>query len=812
MADLARLQRALAIEARHDFQNLRGNATHFAEFVREAIGALARQGTPEDRDALAPVTTMFARYELMDAAGRARAVERLAALMPRWQRQPPARRPDGEPEDWRDKPVQFVKGVGPRMGTTLARLGIHTVDGLLRHYPRQHLDYQQRVRIGQLQAGNRVTVWGAIKRVEAYNSPGGKPLSILTVHVSDGTGTVAARWFGRKATKPGLDRQKARFPVGQSVLMSGEPRLDTFTGRLIFDRPQVELLGVADPDEPGGKSLAVGRIVPVYDLTEGLHANALRKAIRTALDLHLPLVRDWLPAEVRDRLASGPPDRRVVLVPLKQALEGIHFPRSAEDLQAARTRLAFDELFWMQLGLAWRRAQVEAQAEALQLPPAGELVTRLRALLPFALTHAQERVLREVQADLASASPMNRLVQGDVGSGKTVVALLSLLVAVENGYQGALMAPTEILAEQHHAKIREWVEALGLKAALLLGKQGRRERQAALRAIEAHAVDLVVGTHALIQEGVRFARLGLVVIDEQHRFGVRQRAMLREKGQNPEVLVMTATPIPRTLALTVHGDLDVSVIDELPPGRKPVETRWCRTAREGRDAWEHVREELRAGHQCYVVYPLIEDSEQLASVKSATAEHERLAGEIFPEFRVDLLHGQMTPEEKERVIAGFRHGQTDVLVSTTVIEVGVDVPNASVMVIENAERFGLAQLHQLRGRVGRGSARSYCYLISSSRSETTAQRLGIMEKTNDGFVIAEQDLALRGPGEFLGTRQSGLPDLRAADLVNDTLLLERARELARDLLVADPGLARRPWIKADLFRYFQANLAFLEVG
>ncbi|MEB3198799.1 MAG: ATP-dependent DNA helicase RecG [Candidatus Sericytochromatia bacterium] len=808
MPDTTRLQRALAIEAQHQYPNLRGNTQCFAEFVLDTLSALAREVPPRDREAIAPLTTAFARYEHLDPDLRARAVGDLAALLPRWQPKP-RHRPE-EPADWRDKPVQFVKGIGPALAALLGRLNIHTVDDLLRHYPRQHLDYKQRVRIGQLQAGTRATVWGTIQRVEAYNLPSAKALSIVTVTISDGSGTAIARWFGRKSNKPQLDRQKARFPLGATLLLSGEPKRDSFTGKLAFERPEVEVLGAADDEE--GRSLHVGRVVPVYDLTEGLHAKTLRKAIRTALDNHLQLVRDSLPTGLRDHLLTGPEDKRVALIPLRKALETIHFPDQAEELATARIRLAFDELFWMQLGLTWRRRQLEAQTQALQLPPAGELVTRLRALLPFALTHAQERVFREIQADLAKPSPMNRLVQGDVGSGKTVVALLSLLVAVENGYQGALMAPTEILAEQHFAKLKEWVEALGLRVALLTGRQGRKERQVTLRAIAQHEVQLVVGTHALIQDQVTFARLGLVVIDEQHRFGVRQRATLREKGQNPEVLVMTATPIPRTLALTLHGDLDVSVIDELPPGRKPVATRWARTRRDQDEAWEAVRRELQAGRQCYVVYPLIDENEKLETVKAATAERERLATEVFPEFQVALLHGQMSGEEKDREIAKFRAGQSHVLVSTTVIEVGVDVPNASVMVIENAERFGLAQLHQLRGRVGRGAAQSYCYLFSSSRSETTAQRLGIMEATNDGFVVAEQDLALRGPGEFLGTRQSGLPDLKAADLVNDTLLLERAREAALLLLARDPDLSQHPLVKADMFRYFKANMAFLEVG
>ena len=827
MPDLTRLRRALAIEARHQYPNLKGNEHRFAEFVTAELARVMKDLPIAHRGALSPITAKFNRYDDLGAPERERVVQDLAAVLPRLDaaqaeagQVQAARAPRPEKQayaDWRDKPVQFVKGIGPRVAELLTKLNIQTVDDLLRHYPRQHLDYAQRVRIGRLVPGARVTVWGAIKRVEAFSPPTAKGLSIVTVWITDGTGTVAARWFGKKGNKHQMDRQKARFPVGHRLLMSGEPKLDSFSGRIVFDRPEVELLGAGGSDESAhgaegseGSSLQVGRVVPVYDLTDGLNAKVLRKAMRTALDLYLPLVRDSIPAELRDALAARPEAERLVLVPLRKALEGIHFPQTMEEKEIARTRLAFDELFWLQLGLAWRRAKVQAEAQALQLPPAGELVTRLRDVLPFQLTGAQERVVREIQADLALPKPMNRMVQGDVGSGKTVVAMLSLLVAVENGYQGALMAPTEILAEQHYAKMKDWLERLGLRVALLTGRQGRAERKATLRAIEAHQIHVVVGTHALIQEGVNFARLGLVVIDEQHRFGVRQRQLLREKGPQPEVLVMTATPIPRTLAMTLYGDLDVSVIDELPPGRKPVATTWARGARDQRDAWEAVRAELSAGRQCYVVYPLIEESDKLESVKSAVAEHERLASEVFPEFEVALVHGQMSADDKDAVMERFRLGEAHVLVATTVIEVGVDVPNASVMVIENAERFGLAQLHQLRGRVGRGSAQSYCWLFSSSRGETTQQRLGIMEATNDGFVIAEQDLALRGPGEFLGTRQSGLPDLRAADLVKDTLILERAREAALRIVGQDPTLAQRPLLRADLFRYFQANLSFLD--
>jgi ATP-dependent DNA helicase RecG len=802
MSDLTKLRQALTIEAKHQYPNLKGNQAHFADFVAGELLKVLKAMPEAERRPVVPLKAAFDRYPTLSAPERADAVGALQALLPVLQEklEKKAKPEPGKEADWRDRPVQFVKGIGPRMAQTLTKVNVHTVDDLLRYYPRQHLDFQKRVRIGQLQAGGHVTIWGTIKKVEAYNPPSKPNMSILTVWVTDGTGTISARWFGKKSNKFQLDKQKERFPVGQSLLLSGEPKVDSFSGRIVFDRPETEILG--DTEGAEGASLNVGRIVPIYPLTDGLNLKNLRKAMRVALDMYLPLMRDPLPALIRESQK---------LIGLKKAVEHIHFPQGPQELAEARKRLVFDELFWLQLGLAYRRSQVKQKTEALVLPTAGNLIQRFKQLLPFQLTGAQERVFMEIQADLAANNPMNRLVQGDVGSGKTVVAFLSLLVAVENGYQGALMVPTEILAEQHFAKIQGWVEELGLKAALLLGKQSKKEREATYRAVEAGHIHIVVGTHALIQDKVTFQNLGLVVIDEQHRFGVKQRATLRSKGRQPEVLYMTATPIPRTLALTMHGDLDVSVIDELPPGRKPIETKWARGKRERDEVWQLVEEQILAGRQAYVVYPLIEESEKL-DVKAATEAYEWLQSEKFPQFEIGLLHGQMSSDEKDAVMEAFRTQKLHMLVATTVIEVGVDVPNSSVMVIENAERFGLAQLHQLRGRVGRGGYQSYCFLLSDSKSDQTKQRLSIMQATNDGFVVAEQDLALRGPGEFLGTRQSGLPDLVLANLVEDTELLELARHTALRLVSADPNLDHYPMLKADLFRYFHANLSFLEVG
>jgi ATP-dependent DNA helicase RecG len=523
--------------------------------------------------------------------------------------------------------------------------------------------------------------------------------------------------------------------------------------------------------------------------------------MHTALETYGPQLQDALPDWLR---------RQHGLIGLGDALRQFHFPTTMDDVDTARRRLVFDELLELQLALQLKRKH-RAERSSLQGARRGELIERFLKQLPFRLTGAQSRVVDEIMVDLAAPEAMNRLVQGDVGSGKTVVAVVALLAAIQAGTQGALMAPTEILAEQHFQKVQGWLEPLGLRTALLLGSMKRSERKQIIGELALGTIDLVVGTHALIVDDVQFRQLGLIVIDEQHRFGVKQRAILRAKGQFPEILTMTATPIPRTLALALHGDLDVSTIDELPPGREPVQTELI-TARGRKKVWESVRLEIAKGRQAYVVFPLIEESEKL-DVKAATEEAEKLANDVFPEYRIGLLHGQMDSASKDAVMGRFVAGEVQILVSTTVIEVGVDVPNATVMVIENAERFGLAQLHQLRGRVGRGGGKSYCYLMADKLTEVGKQRLGIMTQTNDGFIIAEQDLRLRGPGEFLGTRQSGLPDLILADLVNDTATLEAARAAALALVQADPELAQYPQLRRAVQRFDRdGELDFLAAG
>jgi len=690
--------------------------------------------------------------------------------------------------------VQFVKGVGPKIAALLKNLGIETAGDLLRHYPRKHLDFQNRLPIRQLKIGMEATVFAQIRQVSAYQSKRSN-ISIVNVLLSDGTGSLSiTRFIGGKGNKYLLDRYKDQFPKGATVIASGVVERDKYSNKLALKNAEVEILGVLD--EGGGiedlqsQSIHLGRLVPVYALTEGLSLRYLRNVIKNALDAFGDHLEDPIPSDIREKLG---------LMDLRTALTNMHFPEEPENKDEARRRLVFDELFQIQLLLARRRYKFEQTEGALSIELVENgLVKRLVDNLPFKLTKAQLRVFGEIGKDLASAKPMHRLVQGDVGSGKTIVAMMACLIAVDNNFQAVVMAPTEILAEQHYKQFKERLAPLGLRVGFVVGKQGARERREVLQDIRSGQVHVAVGTHALLEDAVEFPNLGLIVIDEQHRFGVKQRARLKAKSMTPELLTMTATPIPRTLALTMHGDLDVSEIDELPPGRKPVETKLLRPS-EKKQAYSLMKEQIDKGRQAYIVFPLIEESESL-SAKAATQEYEKLKEGVFKEYRLGLMHGKLKPQEKDEIMDRFRKGEFQILVSTTVIEVGVDVPNSTVMMIENSDRFGLAQLHQLRGRVGRGADQSYCFLVADMKSEQTRHRLEIMEQTNDGFVVAERDLEIRGPGEFTGYRQSGLPDMILADLVKDTPILEDARNTAIELIKRDPELTGCPGLLKNIER------------
>jgi len=653
--------------------------------------------------------------------------------------------------------------VGPQRARLLERLGLVTIRDALDYFPRRYEDRRQLVPFRQLRVGEAQLTGGTVIGVSP--PPRARPRAPLQVLLRDATGFLTAVFFNQ----PYLAQV---FRRGQHVVLYGKPARRGARGPLVMPHPEFEVV-----DEDDEASLHMGRIVPVYGLTEGLGQRPLRSLLHRVVEGFAAQVPDGLPEELR---------RRRALLPVADAYGAIHFPESLEVAEAARRRFVLEDFLLLQVGLAIRRRRL-GQRPGHAIAPPGLLVDRLLTTLPFSLTAAQQRVWAEIRADMARPAPMSRLLQGDVGSGKTVVAVMALLTAVEAGFQAALMAPTEILAEQHVGTVRALVEPLGIPVALLTAGRKAREREAVLEGLRAGTAPLVVGTHALIQEEVAFHRLGLAVVDEQHRFGVLQRASLRAKGRYPDVLVMTATPIPRTLALTLYGDLDVSVLDELPPGRKPVTTVWRTEARRA-EIYQFIRRQLAEGRQAYVVCPLVEETEA-SDLKAATAMAERLGREVFPDYRVGLIHGRMGLEAKDAVMRAFTAGEIHVLVATTVIEVGIDVPNATVMLVEHAERFGLAQLHQLRGRVGRGGARSYCILLAAGQpSEEAQRRLQAMCETQDGFRIAETDLALRGPGEFFGTRQAGLPEFRAANLLTDGRLLEEARQEALALVRRDPDL------------------------
>ncbi len=662
-------------------------------------------------------------------------------------------------------PVDTLKGVGPRIAEKLTKLDIHTVEDLLYTLPNRYEDRREFKKIAHLLDNVHEVFSGEILAC-GESTTSRRRRSIFEVVVSDGSGQITLKWFHYRK-----DWMKKRFNVGNRAVFTGE--IKRYGAFREIHHPDVEFLAAGQSlgDYKSSDPLAFGRILPVYPLTEGLTQYAARRIWKQAVDLYAQYVPSHLPADLVTKHN---------LLPISEALREVHWPANDTNISLLESKqapglksLVYDEFFFLELGLALKRRGVVLEP-GIPFEVTHKYTKPLAAMLPFKMTDAQRRVLGEIKQDLMSPHPMNRLIQGDVGCGKTIVALMTALVAIENDTQVAIVAPTEILAEQHYLQFHHWLEVLGLKAALLRGKMPAAEKRETLEEIGAGQVNLVVGTHAVLQEGVEFQKLGLGIIDEQHRFGVRQRAVLREKGTNPHILVMTATPIPRTLSLTLYGDLALSVIDEMPPGRTPVDTRVASDTQRSK-VYSRMRQEIDKGHQAYVVYPLVEESEK-SDLLAATEGAEKLQNDIFPDSRVGLLHGRMKPAEKEEIMGRFKNKEINILVSTTVIEVGIDVPNATVMLVEHAERFGLAQLHQLRGRVGRGQAGSICILLKSYKcSEDGEKRLEVMRSTNDGFRIAEADLEIRGPGEFLGTRQSGLPDFRVANILRDGRILEDAR-------------------------------------
>ena len=798
---LRTLQQALQLEARQGFGDLMGRQQRFSTFMASSLAEPPPALPQAERQELQLLRDGFAAYGSLSIGRRQNLIrqcrERLHLLRQRLQ--PPAapmappvlrlvERSDAVARTAHrhnarltaETPLAEIPGVGARTATRLAALGLLVVRDLVHYYPRDYLDYANLVRISALEPGSTATIVATVRRCHAFVSPRNPNLAILELQLSDPTGRLRVSKFfaGKRFASPAwLNSQPRLYPPGASLAVSGLVKHTPYGPA--FQDPLMEVL--ESPRAPL-KSEAIGRLLPVYGLTEGLGADRLRQAVAAVL----PVLAHWpepLPPALRQEFG---------LLERSAALGGIHAPHHQEHLQACRRRLVFDEFLMLQLGLLQRRHELTGRPgqPLVTAPSHSNLVQAYLQLLPFALTAAQCRVLAEIQADLARPQPMARLVQGDVGCGKTVVAVASLLTAIDAGCQAALMAPTEVLAEQHYTKLCEWMPHLAVSCALLTGSTPARRRRALLSDLANGQLQLLVGTHALLEDPVQFQRLGLVVVDEQHRFGVAQRNRLLAKGIQPHLLTMTATPIPRTLALSIHGDLEVSQIDELPPGRTPIRTAMLSTAQRPA-AYGLIREQAALGQRAYVVLPLVEESEK-SDLRSACETHRQLSEEVFPDLRVGLLHGRMASGEKQEAISAFSRGDSQVLVSTTVVEVGVDVPEASVMVIEHAERFGLAQLHQLRGRVGRGAAASHCLLINDSRQALARQRLEVLVRSSDGFEIAEMDLRLRGPGQVLGTRQSGLPDLALASLTDDGEVLELARAVAQRLTASDPELRQHP--------------------
>ncbi len=754
MENLEQIKKAVEIEVKYKYININGKTRSFSSFI---CSELRKQIKNSKNPKWQVLLEHFERYQMDTLPQRKKSLERLVSVI----KAEVAGEPEVKPvhtQTTLKSDVMYLKGVGPKIAYILNKLGIYTISDLLYYFPRKHVDYSSRTRIRDLEPGVTTTIFGTIRSVEAFTTKNN--LGVIKVKISDGSGSIHLNFFSSKTNKYTQERMKSQFPKGAGIMVSGLVKINSYDGMPTLDKPTYSIM---EDEILNSSNINLARIVPIYPLSENLNIKTLRRAIFNTIELFKNEIETVLPKNIIEKYN---------LLEKRYALEQIHFPKDQESLDRARFTLVFEEFFLIQLRLAALREENNKNLSAIPLEIKKDgLVMKFIEGLPFKLTGAQQRAVNEILADLNSSKPMQRLLQGDVGSGKTVVATIMLLAAIENGYQAAIMAPTEILAQQHYNNLINWLTPLGLRVELFLGSIGKKQRAISETNLRNGQADIAVGTHALIQDSIDFANLGAVVIDEQHRFGVKQRIALRKKSQNPQVLTMTATPIPRTLAITLNGDLDLTIIDELPKGRKPILTTMANSRKQISDL---IRREVEAGRQAYIVYPLIEESETL-SAKAATIEKERWQNEIFPEFKIGLLHGKLKNDEKDDVMNKFKNKEFDILVSTTVVEVGVDVPNATVIVIENAERFGLSQLHQLRGRVGRSDLQSYCILSSSTKSQETRARLNIMTQTNDGFVIAEQDLQIRGPGEFLGTRQSGLPDMIIADIVNDAKILELAR-------------------------------------
>jgi ATP-dependent DNA helicase RecG len=697
-----------------------------------------------------------------------------------------------------DSSVQYIKGVGPKKAAALARMGIFTARDLLNYYPREYDDRRVVVKASLLSPQPRVTVAGRIMAVDVIKLS--RNLSVFKVAVSDGTGIIYGQFFRKSNPYHSHDifsSLRAKFTINSSVIMNGASTVNFGEKQINVDEYEIY-----ESEANAPQLLLFKRIIPIYPLTAGITNKWLREIIADGLEKYSNCFEEIVPENVKQQLG---------LMPVNEAVKRIHFPDEAAQAEASRHSIAFNEYILLETALIMTRNNNDKIVKERCYDIKRTLLTPFREKLGFELTHSQKKTINEIFSDMRLEKPMNRLLMGDVGSGKTVVALSAILLAIENGYQAAFLAPTEILAEQHYITIKRLFEGLNVRVALLSGRLSRKikDKTEILKSIESGEVKLVVATHAAFEKNVKFHNLALNVIDEQHRFGVLQRAKMQEKSANPDTLLMTATPIPRTLSLTLYGDMDISVINELPPGRQPIKT----TRMSGGEAYQFVKKEVALGRQAYIVYPLVEESDKV-ELKAAVQEAAALSSSEFKDFKVGLIHGQLPPEEKDVIMQDFRARKFDILIATTVIEVGIDVPNASVIVIEHADRFGLATLHQLRGRVGRGKDKSFCILVGNPKTDEAVRRLETMEKYSSGFKLAEEDLNLRGPGEFFGTAQHGILQLKAGNLIKDVELIEKAKQAAASLLAGDPELKspELSHLRAEIIKQYANRLELLMIG
>ena len=796
---LKALENAINYEIDEHYVNAIGKKTTFSNFIIKNTQTLALE--IHDKSRLKSLINLFYAYETQDLNQRMETIHKAQDILRIISKEHKEKKTTEQSFKERHREtnlkkidIQYIKGVGPKLALVLNKLGIFTANDLLYYFPRTYIDYKNCLQIRDIKDGENVIVLGKVKTISYFDPPKKKGLSIITLSVIDESGKITiTKFFSRQYGRVMYAQYKKTYPQGSNVMCTGTVTYDKYNRSFSLANSSIEVIDQKDLSIKGTKT------VPVYSLTETLSNDQIKKIVFNCLNSYSHLVEESLPKELIAELK---------LLDLKTSLKEIHDPSTNELCKIARDRLVFEEFFFLQLHLAYRRNLHDKNRTGLALKESkNSLVNQLIKTLPFELTNAQNKAFNEIKKDLMSEKPMHRLLQGDVGSGKTIVSLLALLFAIENGYQVALMAPTEILCHQHALKFQEYLNPLGIRVAELTSSTPTKFKKEIYENLANGSIKIVVGTHALIQKEVLFKNLGFVTIDEQHRFGVKQRDELLKKGENVERLFMTATPIPRSLALAIHGDLELSEIDELPPGRIPIKTYIVQPSKRNK-AFDLIKGEIAKGQQAYIVFPLIEESEAL-SAKAATIEFEELSKTIFKDYKLGLMHGELTALEKENIMNQFKKNEINILITTTVIEVGVDIPNATVMMIENAERFGLSQLHQLRGRIGRGGKQGFCILIPQSYSEDSNKRLQIMSKTNNGFLISQEDLKIRGPGDFLGTKQSGLPNLRLADIIQDAETLETARSKALQIIKLDPTLDNHPELKKSLT---EKENSYLEAG